>query len=753
MAAVPRSATIVYGKALYDFTPPKGGKSQKISFSKGDILQITFSEQGEGWWWGKVSKTRTGGPPSPEQGYFPAKYVKIIQLDDIFSENEKVCITGLEDKFPRFNGQIGFIKDFENGLWAIRLPGLDDCVVRVRPTNLKKYNEGSEGGDGNMEGKADHEPETETPKALSFTSTTIESKANHGASESKVAAVQNISSITPSVAHEFESKLISLENENRALRLKLKQMEVVSSDTLPHHVTDDAMQGLLIDPGSGWEQEMCDELCKFFRRIQVRNDTHELISKHFLSGTREFRLDLDSKKIASLLDKDKIGDDMHFDTSLLKTKEEELREHLDKKSSGLSVEQMRQWVKKHRGNITGCCKELWQTLMDQIIQADAESMDKLLVSAGIVEEDQEVARIFQEAIIKPLKPLFNSDTEEKLETESNMVQECLRKTKTYENEAAAERLKKSAKSFIAAKKLDLEAQTERLKLLKRVEKYKDIIAASIEYRIENDIAVRADRYVEEIKKLTEFFGTKKTRCAEDLKVIERELSSLEESDKKMEDKNQKYIAAFETFLDQDNEERAANLRQIQEILNREKSRQVRYVDSCLSELVRRHEDAMHREAAKELASGARAHASLLNKRLEYLEKGERFTNCANQLLNTFSTEALKIMRTQRQHIDTKKGMLEELYSNELSDLNTSLDTQENKLRENISKIKIRMKKKEKELSEAVEAEDVDDIEECEAALANYKARQDKMTAELEEVLKMKQNVEGGDFKVSSSYQL
>ena len=112
-----QSATEKYGRAVFDFAPPPG-TSQKLTISKGDILCITYSKPGEGWWWGAVVKTADGQPPVRKEGYFPAKFVEIIEkpqkeLRELagYKVGDKVRIVGLERKFPKFNNQEGIITE------------------------------------------------------------------------------------------------------------------------------------------------------------------------------------------------------------------------------------------------------------------------------------------------------------------------------------------------------------------------------------------------------------------------------------------------------------------------------------------------------------------------------------------------------------------------------------------------------------------------------------------------------------------
>mmetsp|Transcript_1298 Transcript_1298/g.1882 ORF Transcript_1298/g.1882 Transcript_1298/m.1882 type:complete len:750 (-) Transcript_1298:332-2581(-) len=741
-----------HGKAMYDFTPEKGGSSAKIPLKKGDILKITSCGEAEGWWWGTVIETASGDPPTNAEGFFPAKFVKLVEEKVKFERGDTVKITGLERKFPKFDGQIGTIKKLQNGLFAVKLKELDNITVRVRACNLIKYEQSPE-EESSAAGEANSSVLEDEGKMFNETTTSISAAVDEAAKHQQMVPVGNArigGKQQLGVVSNYTERVASLESENRTLRLRLKQLEQQMADQKNDANNNDAsfndiVEGDAVDVGTGWEQGIIEEMSKFMRRTAMKTDASNLITKCFIPLSGTFKIDEENKFLRSLIKNDDDQENV-FDPEIFEIKVSELRSHIGKASSSLSVDEVRSWVENNRAGVSGCCKELWNSLMDKMLQSDAEHMGKLLSDTPL-DEDSRIAAIFQECIVQPLRPLFKSNTEERLEVQSKLVQECLRKISSCNKQAAEERVKKSAKAFIRAKSLDSEAQSERMQLLKHVQRYRDIIASSVEFKISGDIEQRGKRFVSEIEKLSDAFVAKKERCDKDLKTIYALNEEVEEREDTRNAINQKHLSAFENFLKEDKKERMNNLKLIEDALAKEKTRQVRFVDTLFSELVRLREDTFRSRTIASLKGDIKVHRGLIQSRKMHLTQGQSFMKASRDLLGNFTTKALEILRAQQQHINSKKTMLEALASKEYSGLKSSVHTQESKLRENISKIKLRLKKKEKELEEAMEAEDVDDIEECESMIEKYKARRDKMGVDLEQITKMKKEIEANELKL------
>lgn len=52
-----------YVRAMYDFSGEPG--SSELSIAAGDVLSVTRSDVGEGWWEGKTPVARSGSSPPP----------------------------------------------------------------------------------------------------------------------------------------------------------------------------------------------------------------------------------------------------------------------------------------------------------------------------------------------------------------------------------------------------------------------------------------------------------------------------------------------------------------------------------------------------------------------------------------------------------------------------------------------------------------------------------------------------------------
>eukprot|EP00466_Bigelowiella_natans_P012708 jgi/Bigna1/68604/fgenesh1_pg.6_\ len=742
-----------HGKAMYDFTPEKGGSSAKIPLKKGDILKITSCGEAEGWWWGTVIETASGDPPTNAEGFFPAKFVKLVEEKVKFERGDTVKITGLERKFPKFDGQIGTIKKLQNGLFAVKLKELDNITVRVRACNLIKYDshiklypvEQSPEEESSAAGEANSSVLEDEGKMFNETTTSISAAVDEAAKHQQMVPVGNArigGKQQLGVVSNYTERVASLESENRTLRLRLKQLEQQMADQKNDANNNDAsfndiVEGDAVDVGTGWEQGIIEEMSKFMRRTAMKTDASNLITKCFIPLSGTFKIDEENKFLRSLIKNDDDQENV-FDPEIFEIKVSELRSHIGKASSSLSVDEVRSWVENNRAGVSGCCKELWNSLMDKMLQSDAEHMGKLLSDTPL-DEDSRIAAIFQECIVQPLRPLFKSNTGFTLRGAALFYFTIALRIESacISLMAAEERVKKSAKAFIRAKSLDSEAQSERMQLLKHVQRYRDIIASSVEFKISGDIEQRGKRFVSEIEKLSDAFVAKKERCDKDLKTIYALNEEVEEREDTRNAINQKHLSAFENFLKEDKKERMNNLKLIEDALAKEKTRQ----------LVRLREDTFRSRTIASLKGDIKVHRGLIQSRKMHLTQGQSFMKASRDLLGNFTTKALEILRAQQQHINSKKTMLEALASKEYSGLKSSVHTQESKLRENISKIKLRLKKKEKELEEAMEAEDVDDIEECESMIEKYKARRDKMGVDLEQITKMKKEIEANELKL------
>lgn len=67
-----------YVKAMYDFNGEAG--TSEISIKVGEILTVTRTDVGEGWWEGKNSKGTIG--------LFPAAYVEVMSAAEVAQFNQ-----------------------------------------------------------------------------------------------------------------------------------------------------------------------------------------------------------------------------------------------------------------------------------------------------------------------------------------------------------------------------------------------------------------------------------------------------------------------------------------------------------------------------------------------------------------------------------------------------------------------------------------------------------------------------------------
>lgn len=67
-----------YVRAMYDFSGEPG--SSEISISVGEVLAVTRTDVGEGWWEGKNGKG--------EVGLFPAAYVEVMSASEVLKHNQ-----------------------------------------------------------------------------------------------------------------------------------------------------------------------------------------------------------------------------------------------------------------------------------------------------------------------------------------------------------------------------------------------------------------------------------------------------------------------------------------------------------------------------------------------------------------------------------------------------------------------------------------------------------------------------------------
>jgi len=278
-----------------------------------------------------------------------------------------------------------------------------------------------------------------------------------------------------------------------------------------------------------------------------------------------------------------------------------------------------------------------------------------------------------------------------------------------------------------------------------VQRYKDIINESVEYTLPLDLKIRSQRCSEDIDQLSMKYIETRHLCEEDQVTINTMMLEVDEKEKVRVDVNKKRVATFESFLESDQEERKKHHEEMMRILAQERSRQVRFVDTCLAELLRRQEEGLRKKDVNQFTSQAKIHSNLIEKKIQYLTKAETFMESCKDLLSNFTSKALHIIKTQQQHIDGKKATLEELYAKEYEGLKCGIDVQESKIREGLTKLQIRIKNKEKELADAYAEEDADDVEECEAAIASYQKRQAKLAEELKSISMLKENIEKKDF--------
>ncbi|GAB5362818.1 hypothetical protein AAMO2058_000831400 [Amorphochlora amoebiformis] len=792
-----------YGTALYDYKPLQSGKSQKIELRTGDVLEISHYVKGEGWWWGRVIKTMNGEDKlGSKQGYFPSKYVKLRDKALEYKPDDRVKIIGLEMKFPQFNGKSGVIKEIQdNGLVALALHP-DGIVVRVRPTNLQKImkerktvsamrraftakvSEGikakknffikkSKPAERNRldtikspQTPQDNDKPAAAPPPASGGH--VPEGAQHVPEDTRHVSVATHGETNPDTveteekigdAEASKQKILQLERENRQMKLKLRQIEQDLEDTRARlaavsegkgetsntPILASGIPGLIsIDQRNGWSQECADVVNTYLQKVREIDSTESLLNQLFNPTDSTFKLDFKNPTIAKLVDWT-VDSKYLLPSNSLKIKIEDLKGDTKKSGSSDAVAKVKKFIDEYRPKIGGSCKELWQNLMDAITQTDLDRLSKLASSMS-AEDDAACATAILSAIINPLTPLFNSVTEDRLDAQSKLVQECLRKINTYGKQAAEERAKKSAKSFVVAKKLDKEGQEERIKLLKHVQRYKDIITCSAEFKSADDVEKTAKNAIAKLDTLlTKNYHNPKDDCNKDLKKIQQILHEMNKTETISKDAHSKTFNLFVDFLEEDRKERKAIAQDLLNVFMKERERQAKYLDRCFSELVHHHEHVHKSRKSKKLIAKAKNHASLIAKRMRTLDQGRSFLISAKELLHKFCSQALQIIKTQQLHINRKKGLLEELYGKEYKGLRKDIKAQETKLRERMKDIEGRIKKKEKELQNAVDMEDVDDIEECENMIIKYKGRQDKMTKELEEIMKMKQTLEKNDF--------
>lgn len=568
-----------------------------------------------------------------------------------------------------------------------------------------------------------------TASAPTASATSTESGRPSAASVSSVKSMRRGSNVSQ------DQYILDLETQIRALRLKIRDLE--GSTSQPQSlVVQDFKDGFTAPAGSGWEQGSLDLMSDFLTETQATNRRLDIIRSTWDDAKGTLRdVDVENEELADLCDKTE--NQYTFDDKKLKVPTEPVT--MPTSGSGGSSKTLRDWVEKERKNIKGCCTAMWSKLMDQTVNEDIKKLETALESQPL--DDSIVSRVFTECVIQPLTPLFNSTTEATLEERSKEVQECLRKVAQCQKQAAEEREKKTAKSFVQAKKLDKEAQDEQLKLLKIVKNYKDVIMCSTESKIGQELSESKHKASEELEKRLSEFTNSKVECVDDLKEIEQQRVEIFKKRSQQQENGTKHARSFARFLKADRTARDNNLKTMRELVRREKARQSEFVDRCIAELARQYAVASSQSNFDKFVAAVNSRSDAVTQRMQYLDKGEQFMKAAVQLIEGFMDQAMRIIKAQLETIGGKQAMLEELYSKEYAGLKDRVASQETKLKESIEKMKVRIKKKEKELNEAVEAEDVDDIEECESAIEKYKKRLTKMEQELKDLDTVKTDID------------
>ncbi|XP_037936093.1 sorting nexin-33 [Teleopsis dalmanni] len=91
-----------YVRALYDFSGEPG--SSEISITVGEVLAVTSTDVGEGWWEGKNNRG--------EIGLFPAAYVEVMSAADVQKQNQSLTNS---DAQPSVNRYDHTADDFNDG--------------------------------------------------------------------------------------------------------------------------------------------------------------------------------------------------------------------------------------------------------------------------------------------------------------------------------------------------------------------------------------------------------------------------------------------------------------------------------------------------------------------------------------------------------------------------------------------------------------------------------------------------------------